>query len=173
MFRYWVYDGTQRVEGPKLITEYGLPAGMKRLDAAFTWGANGKTYFFKGKKYWRYNEKLNQTDPGYPKNITQGWGAVNYPVSAIMSWNDGNTYFFNGLNFAKYEFRKWRLYKPKKTANFFFRCHEREEDKDKKDENEVQVALEEENDSRNGAFRTTVFAPVMAILALFASLQNS
>ena len=142
---------------------------MKRPDAVFIWGANRRTYFFKGNKYWRFNEKLNQTDPGYPKYISQGWGAMRYPVSAVISWNDGNTYFFHGLNYAKYEFRKWHLYKPKKTANFFFKCHLREE---KEDENIVQVALKEDDDDKNGVLKTTVLAPLVALLALLATLQS-
>ena len=164
VFRYWVFNGNKRVEGPKLIKEYGLPQEMKRLDAAFTWGGNGKTYFFKGDKYWRYNEQMKRIDPGYPKNISEGWGPVvggHHPIDAVMTWSDGNTYFFNGLNFSKYEFHKWHIYEPKKISEFFFKCHER-----------VQVAKDEQDDMGNGVLKTSVFAPLIALLAVVASLCN-
>ncbi len=106
---------------------------------------------------------MRRIDPGYPKNISQGWGAVRYPVGAVMSWNDGNTYFFKGLHFSKYEFRKWHLYRPQKVSDFFFKCNEQG--------NEVEVALKEK-DGVNGVLKTTVFAPLIALLAIFASLCN-
>ena len=162
MFRYWVYNGTKHIEGPKLITEYGLPLELRRLDAAFTWHGNGKTYFFKGKKYWRYNEKMKRIDEGYPKNISEGWGAVGArsPVDAVMTWSDHDTYFFNGLNFSKYDFNKWHKYQPEKIADFFFRCHERD------------VLDLEERDDTNGVFKTTMFAPLLAVLVVLTSFYN-
>jgi hypothetical protein len=127
VFRYWVFEGLKRIEGPKLMSEYGLPIELKRLDAAFTWGGDGNTYLFKGSKYWRYNEKTKRIDKGYPKNIRQGeWGAVPCPVSAVMTWSDGNTYFFNGLDVSKYEFPKRYLHEPRKISDLFFKCNERD-----------------------------------------------
>lgn len=57
---------------PRLISRAwpGLPAN---IDAAFTY-KNGKTYFFKGSKYWRYNGQ--NIDGDYPKEISEG--TVNY-----------------------------------------------------------------------------------------------
>lgn len=53
---------------PRLIsrTWMGLPGN---IDAAFTY-KNGKTYFFKGSKYWRYQGTT--LDGEYPKEIKEG-----------------------------------------------------------------------------------------------------
>ncbi|XP_028398596.1 72 kDa type IV collagenase-like [Dendronephthya gigantea] len=154
--KYWVFEGTTLVEGPKYITEYGLPIELKRLDGAFTWGGNGKTYFFKGSKYWRYNEQMNRIDPGYPKNISDGWGAVQYPIDSVMTWKDGETYFFKGANVAKHN---WHLYKPEEISKVFFKpCHQNFAEKNLPTEQE------------NGVVKTSNFAPLIAFLAIIASL---
>lgn len=171
VFRYWIFEGTKYIDGPKLISDYGLPLEMKRLDAVFTWGGNGKTYFFKGYQYWRYNEKMNKIDPEYPKNISDGWGAVRYPVDSVMTWKDGNSFFFKGMDFVKYKFSERYLYKPEKISKFFFKCEE--------DTNVVMAGTnneeeeEEEELVENGVTRTTMFAPLMVLLVMIASLCNN
>ncbi len=37
---------------------------------------NGKAGFFKGDEYIRYDVATDQTDPGYPAKIDQGWPNV-------------------------------------------------------------------------------------------------
>ena len=131
---------------------------MKRLDAAFIWGETGKTYFFKGDKYWRYNEQMKRIDLGYPKNISDTWGPVvggHHPIDAVMTWSDGNTYFFNGLNLFKYKFHKRYIHEPKKISEFFFKCHEH-----------VYVP------NKENILKTSVFSPLIASLAVVASLGS-
>ena len=148
---------------------------MKRLDAAFIWGGNGKTYLFKGSKYWRYNEKQNKVDPGYPKNISEAWGAVRQPVDSVMTWKDKQTYFFKGKTFSKYEYHKWLLYKPEKISEVFYKC-------EPDNKSSVQVARgnndRENNDrgnndlAKNGASRATLFAHFITLLTIVASFGN-
>lgn len=77
------------------MTEDGVAAGYPRLisrawpglpgniDAAFTY-KNGKTYFFKGSKYWRYNGQ--KVDGEYPKEISEGGsGGRSYCLIAITN----------------------------------------------------------------------------------------
>lgn len=64
------------------------------LDAAFTY-KNGKTYFFKGNKYWRYTGKLMDGD--YPKEISEGFGGIPDNLDSAMVWGgNGKIYFFKG-----------------------------------------------------------------------------
>lgn len=66
---YWKLTEDGVASGyPRLIsgTWHGLPGN---IDAAFTY-KNGKTYFFKGSKYWRYNGQ--RVDGDYPKDINEG-----------------------------------------------------------------------------------------------------
>lgn len=51
---YWVYSASTLEPGyPKPLTSLGLPPSVKRVDAAFNWSKNKKTYIFAGKKFWR------------------------------------------------------------------------------------------------------------------------
>ena len=45
--RYWVFDGDRMVEENSYLDNLGLPDGLDQLDAAFVWGKNKKTYFFR------------------------------------------------------------------------------------------------------------------------------
>lgn len=38
---------------PKPLTSLGLPPDVQRVDAAFNWSKNKKTYIFAGDKFWR------------------------------------------------------------------------------------------------------------------------
>lgn len=75
--RYWKYYGYVLEEGPRDISQLGLPPDLEKPDAAFVWGGNDKTYYFKGKNYWRYNEYNKKVDPNYPRSI-EVWGEESY-----------------------------------------------------------------------------------------------
>lgn len=116
---------------------------------------------------------MKKIDPGYPRNISDGWGAVRYPVDSVMTWKDGNSYFFKGLDFFKYKFSERNLYKPEKISKFFFKCEEDTSDivagtdgEDAGTDGEEEAVLE------NGVTRTAMFAPLMVLLAMVASLSN-
>ena len=55
--------------GPQNLTDFGLTEDIQKLDAAFVWGKNEKTYFFRSNLYWRYDEMLQKMDEGYPKGV--------------------------------------------------------------------------------------------------------
>lgn len=65
----------------------------------------GKTYFFKGERYWRYSEERRATDPGYPKPITVWKGIPQAPKGPSSARKDvrknpagfGGTWFSVGL----------------------------------------------------------------------------
>ncbi|XP_044753989.1 matrix metalloproteinase-25-like isoform X2 [Coccinella septempunctata] len=91
---YWVYDGTNFVENsPRNIQDYGVPSGISGVDAVQTWGRNGKTYLYKGDRFWRFNETSRTPDPGYPQHIEK-WGGIPKNIDAATTWKDGKTYFF-------------------------------------------------------------------------------
>ena len=53
--QYWISDG-DRFFSPQALSSLGLPEYVDRIDDAFVWGKNEKTYFFYKNLYWRYNE---------------------------------------------------------------------------------------------------------------------
>ena len=50
---------------------------------AFTWPDNKYTYFFKGDKYWRFNQKKVMSD-NYPRLIKDEWSGIPDNIDAGM-----------------------------------------------------------------------------------------
>ena len=96
-----MYKGTRYLSGPVAISKQfkNLGSSVARIDAAFVWGANGKTYLFSGDHYWRYNEALDMMDMGYPAKINDSWVGVPNNLDSAMTWINGRTYFFKGNGF--------------------------------------------------------------------------
>jgi len=91
------------------------------MDAVFKWGRNGRTYFFKGNKYWRYYG--GRIDYGYPKSISV-WKGLPDKIDAAMKWRNGKSYFFVGGMY--YRFDDWNIQVeadyPKSIALKWMRC---------------------------------------------------
>ncbi|CAK8682181.1 unnamed protein product [Clavelina lepadiformis] len=86
--RYWIYDGFQLRAGyPKKVTSLGLPKdGEFKVDASLNWYRSKdrkRTYFFVGKKYYRFNEPKNKMDNKYPKS-SSAWRSVPSSLEAAM-----------------------------------------------------------------------------------------
>lgn len=100
--QYWVFKDTVAVSGyPRPLSDWGLishdGSEVKRVDAAFVWAHNGKTYIFSGGEFWRFSEGLEsgrrRPDAGYPRNSSLWKGAPSNPDD-IITWSDGDAYFF-------------------------------------------------------------------------------
>lgn len=90
--QYWIFDGVSFVENsPRPLSDLGLPSNLPRIDAAFVWGKNDKTYFFSGDRYWRYNEYAGQIEDGYPMAIGERWRGVPDDIDAGFTWKDGES----------------------------------------------------------------------------------
>lgn len=70
---------------PHSLAELGGSLPKDGIDAALRWEPVGKTYFFKGDQYWRYNEEKRAADPGYPKPVTVWKGIPDGPQGAFIS----------------------------------------------------------------------------------------
>ena len=70
---------------PHNLVEMGSCLPKDGIDTALRWEPMGKTYFFKGDQYWRYNEEKRTADPGYPKPITVWKGIPEGPQGAFIS----------------------------------------------------------------------------------------
>lgn len=84
--KYWVFKEVTAEPGyPHSLVELGSCLPREGIDTALRWEHVGKTYFFKGDRYWRYNEDKRATDPGYPKPITVWKGIPQSPQGAFVS----------------------------------------------------------------------------------------
>lgn len=90
-------DGTY----PKDISE-GFTGIPDDLDAALVWSGNGKIYFYKGSKFWRFDP--SQRPPvksTYPKPISN-WEGIPDNLEAAFQWTNGYTYFYKGDGYYRY-----------------------------------------------------------------------
>lgn len=70
---------------PRRLAEMGSGLPRGGLDAALRWEPVGKTYFFKGDRYWRYSEERRASDPGYPRALGVWRGVPDAPQGAFVS----------------------------------------------------------------------------------------
>nr|XP_023660352.1 proteoglycan 4-like isoform X1 [Paramormyrops kingsleyae] len=79
---FWMLDDN-RVPGPaRSIREvWGIPSP---IDTVFTrCNCQGKTYFFKGNNYWRFENDV--MDPGYPQSISAGFSGLAGKITAALA----------------------------------------------------------------------------------------
>ncbi|XP_030639191.1 vitronectin b isoform X1 [Chanos chanos] len=93
---------------PKLIKDvWGIPGP---IDAAFTRiNCQGKTYIFKGNKYWRFDNDV--LDEDYPRDISVGFEKMPDDIDAAFAipapghHGKEKVYFFKGDQYYQYEFK--------------------------------------------------------------------
>lgn len=110
--KYWTFHGNNPVAGhpPEGVplTNLGMPADVKKIDAVFVWGFNNRTYVVSGDMYWKLNEKNDQVEPDYPRDMSI-WRKVPVPLDSAFKYWDGKTYFFKGQYFYQFNDKKMRV----------------------------------------------------------------
>ncbi|XP_056222688.1 matrix metalloproteinase-17 isoform X1 [Seriola aureovittata] len=102
--QYWVFMDTVAMSGyPRPLSDWGMRtdgnAFVDRVDAAFIWAHNGKTYLFSGGKFWRFDESrkgeqvIREPELGYPRD-NRLWVGVPSHMDDIISWGEGDAHFF-------------------------------------------------------------------------------
>ncbi|KAG9333743.1 hypothetical protein JZ751_010294 [Albula glossodonta] len=100
--RFWVFkDTTLQPSYPQDISRFGSGMTAQSIETAVWWEDVAKTYFFKGDRYWRYNEEMGTMDPGYPKPITVWKGVPDSPQGAFVDkakdWQETETVAQSGV----------------------------------------------------------------------------
>ncbi|XP_014830303.1 PREDICTED: matrix metalloproteinase-17-like [Poecilia mexicana] len=102
--QYWVFSDTKVMSGyPRPLSDWRMtmPSGaaVDRVDAAFVWAHNGKTYLFSGGQFWRFDESQRtgnqEPDPGYPRS-NDVWTGMPTHMDDVITWGEGDAYFFKG-----------------------------------------------------------------------------
>lgn len=106
--QYWVFKDTAVSSGyPRPLSDWGLIShdgkDVKRVEAAFVWAHNGKTYIFSGGEFWRFDEgpgkaQSHHLDGDYPKQSSL-WKDVPINPDDIITWGEGDTYFFKNNSY--------------------------------------------------------------------------
>lgn len=109
------------------MSELNLPQELADMDAALEWKRNGKTYFFKGSKYWRYDRTRSKIDDGYPRDISV-WKGIPSDVDAAFQWKNGRSYFFQGNKYYAFDDYKVTVLEdndnpyPRDVATYWMGC---------------------------------------------------
>ncbi|CAK9820460.1 Matrix metalloproteinase-24 [Anthophora plagiata] len=121
---YYVFNANNLEPGyPKPLTKLGLPESLEKVDGAMIWGHNGKTYFFSGSMYWRFDESVNHVELDYPRDISM-FADVGNDIDAVFQSRNGKTYFFKGKGFWEFDDKRMRVAheKQKLSAPVWMGC---------------------------------------------------
>lgn len=103
---------------PKSIHSLGFPDFVKKIDAAVFNPSLQKTYFFVDNLYWRYDERREVMDAGYPKLITKNFLGIGPKIDAVFYFQR-YYYFFQGPNQLEYDTFSSRVTKKLKSNSWF------------------------------------------------------
>lgn len=83
---------------PRPLSDWGMKrksgALVDRVEAAFIWAYNGKTYLFSEGEFWRFDKSqrdslaITQPEPGYPRDNGL-WTGVPSHMDDVISWGQG------------------------------------------------------------------------------------
>ncbi|XP_076699949.1 stromelysin-2 [Callospermophilus lateralis] len=94
--KFWAVRGSEVQAGyPKVIHILGFPPTIEKIDAAVYDKEKKKTYFFVEDKYWRFDEKSQSMEKGFPRRIADDFPGVKTKVDAVLQ-ESGFFYFFSG-----------------------------------------------------------------------------
>ena len=107
--RYWRFTDMQMdSDYPKDISD-GFEGIPSNIDTAFVWSGNGKIYFFKGDKFWRFDPaRRPPVSSDYPKPISN-WKGIPNNIDAALRYTNGYTYFFKANKYWRFNDRNFAV----------------------------------------------------------------
>ncbi|MGH0174569.1 UNVERIFIED_CONTAM: hypothetical protein FKN15_068392, partial [Acipenser sinensis] len=169
--KFWVFkDTTIQPNYPQDLSMFGSGIPGQGIDTAVWWEDVGKTYFFKGDRYWRYNEEVRAMDPGYPKPITVWKGIPDSPQGAFVDKENGFTYFYKEKEFWKFNNQKLRVEPgyPRSILKDFMGC-DGSTDKEKEShhpQDDVDIVIKLDNTANTVKAIAIVIPCILALCLL-------
>lgn len=118
---YWLISNLRlQPNYPRSIRSLGFPDFVKKIDAAVFNPLLSKTYFFVDHQFWRYDERRQLMDPGYPKLITTYFQGIGPKIDAVF-YRTRHYYFYQGSNILKYDVLSHRV-TERLNRNMEFEC---------------------------------------------------
>ncbi|KAG8136952.1 hypothetical protein E2320_005508 [Naja naja] len=119
--KFWMISRLQMQPGyPQPIDKLGFPMNIEKIDAAVFDKDTGKTYFFVGNQYWRYDENTQSMDEDYPRNISDDFPEIDKKIDAAFQLN-GFFYFFHGSKQWEFDLKSKRVIRVMKS-NSWLNC---------------------------------------------------
>ncbi|XP_040833163.1 stromelysin-1 [Ochotona curzoniae] len=101
--QFWAIRGNEVQAGyPRSIQTLGFPSTVRKIDAVMSDKERKKTYFFVEDKYWRFDERRQSLEPGFPRLIAEDFPGVNSKVDAVFE-AFGFFYFFSGSSQLEFD----------------------------------------------------------------------
>ncbi|XP_041925770.1 matrix metalloproteinase-14a [Alosa sapidissima] len=169
--RYWVFNEYTMEKGyPKSLKELGTGLPKDKLDAAIFYTPTGMTYFFRGDKYYRFNEIAQSVDADYPKPISVWKGVPNNPRGAMMSEDGAFTYFYKANKFWKFNNQHLKVESgyPKSVLSSWMGCDSEEPKKNGQDEEVIIIEMDESQGGGAGA--AVVVIPLFLLACVLCTL---
>uniref|UniRef100_A0A3Q3IKH1 interstitial collagenase n=1 Tax=Monopterus albus TaxID=43700 RepID=A0A3Q3IKH1_MONAL len=119
--KVWAFSDYDLVPGyPKRLSSFGLPRGVRNLDAALYDADSGKSLFFVGNNYFSYDDARETMDRGFPKRLDQTFSGLTNKVNAALQYR-GFTYLFSGPHVFAYDLKTGRLNRVLRSS-YFLNC---------------------------------------------------
>uniref|UniRef100_V9KNH9 Matrix metalloproteinase-14 n=1 Tax=Callorhinchus milii TaxID=7868 RepID=V9KNH9_CALMI len=174
--RYWVFKENElEPDFPRSILSLGNTLPPNGIDSALWWSLNGKSYFFSGSKYYRFDEDRQIVEENYPKPIDVWQGVPDGPTAAFMGKNGEFTYFVKGNLYWKFNNQRLRTEPgfPKSLLTDFFGCRPDQvppdQDPDQDQEEEVTVEVQ---DAPSGVSPLAIALPLSLLLCVIALIAT-
>lgn len=105
--QYWRYINTTMDRDYPMEISEGFTGIPDNIDAATVWTGNGKIYFYKGTKFWRFDPASKPpVRSNYPKRI-QNWEGIPNHINAAVTYK-GFTYFFQDNAYYRFNDRMFK-----------------------------------------------------------------
>ncbi|KAK3551665.1 hypothetical protein QTP70_020876 [Hemibagrus guttatus] len=167
--QFWVFKDTILQPGyPKDISMFGNGMPAQSIETAVWWEDVAKTYFFKGDRYWRYNEDMRTMDPGYPKSIAVWKGVPDSPQGAFVDKSNGFTYFYKDKEYWKFNNQRLRVEPgyPRSILKDFMGCDMTPIDPEHIPTEDVDIVIKLDNEASTVKAIAIVIPCILALCLL-------